>query len=62
MYEFTTAARYLNAYGDEIKLGVFRGYRSGIDVFIGRDIGDHFADTAEDAFRQALKKLDEKLS
>jgi hypothetical protein len=62
MYEFTTAARYLNADGDEIKLGVFRGYRSGIDVFIGRDIGDHFADTAEDAFRQALKKLEEKLS
>ncbi len=62
MYEFTTAARYLNADGDEIKLGVFRGYRSGIDVFIGRDIGEHFADTAEDAFRQALRKLDEKLS
>lgn len=62
MYEFTTAARYLNADGDEIKLGVFRGYRSGIDVFIGRDIGEHFADTAEDAFRQALKKLNEKLS
>lgn len=62
MYDFTTAARYLNTDGDKIKLGVFRGYHSALDVFIGRDIGEHFADTAEDAFRQELKKLHEKLS
>jgi len=62
MYEFTTSARYINADGDEIKLGVFRGYRSGITALMRRDIGEHFADTAEDAFRQALRKLDEKLS
>ena len=62
MYEFTVSAKYYNADGNQMNLGVFRGYRSGIDVFISRDIGDHFADSAEDAFRQALKKLDKMLS
>lgn len=62
MYEFTTSAHYIDADGNKIKLGVFRGYRSGIDVLLRRDIGEHFVDTAEDAFRQALRKLDEKLS
>ncbi len=62
MYEFTVSAKYYNADGNQMNLGVFRGYRSGIDVLISRDIGDHFADSAEDAFRQALKKLDKMLS
>lgn len=62
MYEFTAAAKYYNADGDEIKLGVFRGYRSGIDVLVRKDIGDQFADSAEDAFYDALKNLKKKLS
>lgn len=62
MYEFAVSAKYYNADGDQINLGVFRGYRSGIGVFMSRDIGDHFADSAQDAFRQALRKLGEKLS
>ena len=62
MYEFTAAATYYNADGDEIKLGVFRGYRSGVSVLMRRDVGDHFADSAEDAFYDALKNLKKKLS
>ncbi|MEC7906126.1 MAG: hypothetical protein VYC82_02785 [Verrucomicrobiota bacterium] len=62
MYEFNAAAKYYIADGDEIKLGFFRGYRSGIDVLARRNIGDHFADSAEDAFYDALKTLKKKLS
>ena len=62
MYEFAASAKYYNADGEEIKLGVFRGYRSGIDVLMRRDVGDHFADSAEDAFYDALKTLKKKLS
>lgn len=62
MYEITISATYYNADGKEIKLGVFHGYRSGIDVSMRGDIADHFADTAEDAFEQALKKMRKMLS
>lgn len=62
MYGFAASAKYYNADGEEIKLGVFRGYRSGIDVLMRRDVGDHFADSAEDAFYDALKTLKKKLS
>ena len=62
MYEFTAAATYYNADGDENKLGVFRGYRSGVGVLMRRDVGDHFLDSAEDAFYDALKTLKKKLS
>jgi len=54
---FAGSATYRNADRDKIKLGVFRGYRSGIDVLMRRDIGDHLADSAEDAFYDALKGL-----
>ena len=64
MHEFTAAATYCNADRDEIKLGVFRRYRSGISIIMrrDRDVGDHFVDTPEDAFYDALKTLKKKLS
>ncbi len=57
MYEISVSAKYYDADGNGINLGVFRGYRSGIDVLMRRDIADHFEETAEDAFRQAIRKL-----
>lgn len=62
MYEFSVSAKYYNVDGKAINLGVFNGYRSGIDVTNRRDIAEHFADAAQDAFRDAVKKLGEKLS
>ena len=62
MYEITVSATYYDADGKEIKLGVFHGYRSGIDISMHGDIADHFTDTAEDAFGQALKKLRKTLT
>ncbi|MFL3659928.1 MAG: hypothetical protein ACJ07L_17995 [Opitutales bacterium] len=53
---------FYDADGKEIKLGVFHGYRSGIDVSMRGDIADHFAETAEDAFEQAFKKMNRMLS
>ena len=63
MYEFTAAATYCNAHRDEIKLGVFRVYRSGISIMMRRDrnVGDHFVDSPEDTFNDALKTLKKKL-
>ena len=57
MYEITVSATYYDADGKKIKLGVFHGYRSGIDISMRGDIAEDFADTAEDAFEQAFKKL-----
>ena len=64
MYEFTAAAAYCNVHRDEIKLGVFRGYRSGISIIMRRDrnVGNHFFNSREDAFDDALKTLKKKLS
>ncbi len=61
-YEFRARAVYYDADGKPMNLGVVHGTRSGLSVFNRYDIGDHFAKSAEDAFRQALKKLNKNLS
>lgn len=60
MYNFTVAADYWNADGEKTSLGTFHGLRSSIAVFNGRDVGDQFAGSAEDAFRDALRTLKKK--
>lgn len=62
MYEFTATATYHDLDGKEINLGTFHGKRSGINVVTRYDIGENFAGSAQDAFEQALKKLEERLS
>ncbi|MDQ8182425.1 hypothetical protein [Pelagicoccus sp. SDUM812005] len=57
MYSFTVAADYWNADGEKTDLGTFHGMRSGIMVVNGWDVGEQFAGSAEDAFRDALRKL-----
>lgn len=57
MFEFSVAANYWNAEGEKQVLGTFHGLRSSIAVFNRYDVGDMFADSAEDAFRDALRKL-----
>lgn len=59
-FNFRVAASYWNADGEETELGTFNGLRSSIAVLNGRDIGDQFAGSAEDAFRAALRKLKEE--
>ncbi len=61
-YEFRARAIYYDADGKPMNLGVVHGTRSGLSVFTRYDVGDHFAKSAEDAFRQALKKLSKNLS
>ncbi|MDQ8185857.1 hypothetical protein [Pelagicoccus sp. SDUM812002] len=60
MYNFRVVADFWNADGDKTSLGTFHGLRSSIAVFNGRDVGEQFAGSAEDAFRDALRKLKKK--
>ncbi|WP_309026486.1 hypothetical protein [Pelagicoccus enzymogenes] len=60
MYQFSVAANYWNADGEKTALGTFHGMRSSIAVFNGWDVGKQFAGSAEDAFRDALRKLKKK--
>lgn len=59
LYQFSVAASYRNADGELVRLGTYHGYESGIAVSMLGDVGRAYADAAEDAFRQALKKLAE---
>lgn len=59
MYQFTASASYWNADGEKVSLGKFDGNRTSIAVFNRWDIGEQFAGSAEDAFRGALRKLQE---
>lgn len=59
-YMFSVVADYWNADGEKTSLGSFRGTRSSIAVFNRWDIGEQFAGSAEDAFRDALRKLKQK--
>lgn len=60
-YEFRTRASYINPDGDETNLGSFTGIRSGITVTTGHDIGEHFSSAAEEAFVDALEKLEKEI-
>lgn len=60
MYECTVRASYRDLDGEKINLGVFHGMRSGIDVSTGWDVSDHFVESAQEAFSQALKKLEKE--
>ena len=57
-YEFRAIATYYDADGKATKLGTVSGTRSGLSVFNRYDVGEHFADAAEDAIKKALKKLE----
>ena len=57
VYQFSVLAEYWNADGEKTSLGSFHGMRSSIAVFSGWDVGEQFAGSAEDAFRDALRKL-----
>lgn len=57
MFEFSVSANYWNAEGEKQSLGTFHGLRTSITVFNGRDVGEMYADSAQDAFRDALRKL-----
>lgn len=61
-YEFRTNAHYINADGERVNLGSFTGIRSGISVTTGSDIGDHFSAAAEEAFGDALEKLNHTMT
>ena len=56
-FEFRAIATYYDADGEAIKLGSVSGARSGLSVFNRYDVSEHFADAAEDAIKEALKKL-----
>jgi len=56
-FEFSASAVYYDADGNANNLGMIYGTRSGIDVTLRYDIGENFAETAEDAFAEALRKL-----
>ncbi len=56
-YRFAVAVDYWNADGEKTSLGTFHGMRSSIAVFNGWDVGEQFSGSAEDAFRDALRKL-----
>lgn len=60
MYNFSVVADYWNIDGEKTALGRFHGLRTSIAVFTGRDVGEQFAGSAEDAFRDALRKLKKK--
>lgn len=61
MYTFAVRASYRDLDGKVTNLGVFHGYESGIAGFAGFDRGRYYVDSAEDAFTQALRKLNEHL-
>lgn len=56
-FEFSASAIYFDSDGKSHNLGITYGTRSGIDVTMRYDIGERFADVAEDAFGEALRKL-----
>jgi len=56
-FEFAGSAIYYDSDGKPLNLGMIHGIRSGIDVTMRHDFGEHFADAAEDAFDEALRKL-----
>lgn len=57
MFEFTVAANYWDMDGKKVNLGTFFGMRSNLSVFNAWDVGDQFSGSAEDAFRDSLRKL-----
>ncbi len=57
MYNFSVSANYWNADGVKTELGTFHGLKSSIAVLNGWDVGKQYVASAEDAFRDALRKL-----
>lgn len=58
-YEFTVAANYWNADGEKVSLGTSHGTRLGLAVSGAWHAGDQFSASAEDAFRDSLRKYKE---
>lgn len=56
-FEFSGGAVYYDADGKSHNLGIVYGVRTGIDITMRHDIGERFAEVAEDAFADALRKL-----
>ncbi|MBC2605863.1 hypothetical protein [Pelagicoccus albus] len=59
IYEFTASATYWNNDGERVNLGLFHGSRMSLPVTNIWHSGEQFVDSAEDAFKDSLKKLKE---
>lgn len=57
MYEFSVAVNYWNVDGEKVRLGTSYGTRLGLLSTGPRSVGDQFSASAEDAFRDTLRKL-----
>ncbi|MDQ8204116.1 hypothetical protein [Pelagicoccus sp. SDUM812003] len=56
-YNFTASVAFTDLDGNKTNLGTVQGMRTSIDVFNRWDVSEKFADSAEDAFNSALRKL-----
>jgi len=57
-YQFSGTADYYDATGTKHNLGVISGTQSNLGVFNSFDVRDSFVEVVENAFRQALRKIE----